>query len=39
VLRELQIIATGPLEAADAAPSEKPKSRQRAEHRLYLGTR
>jgi hypothetical protein len=39
LLRDLQIIATGPLEAADAAPSAKPKSRQRAERRLYLGTR
>lgn len=38
-LRELQIIATGSLEAPDAAGSEKPKSRRRAQRRLYLGTR
>jgi hypothetical protein len=38
-LRKLQIIATGPLAAADAAPPERPKSRQRAQRRLYLGTR
>jgi hypothetical protein len=38
-LQELQIIATGPIEATDAAPSEKPKPRQHARRRLYLGTR
>jgi len=38
-LRELQVIAAGPIEAADAALSEKPKTRQRARRRLYLGTR
>jgi hypothetical protein len=38
-LRELQIIATGPIEAADAAPSERPKTRQHARRRLYVGSR
>jgi hypothetical protein len=38
-LRELRIIATGPIETTDAARSEKPKTRQRARRRLYLRTR
>jgi hypothetical protein len=38
-LRELQIIATGPLAPADDARVEKPKTRRGARRRLYLRTR
>lgn len=37
--RELKVIASGPIETTDATPSDKPKTRQRARRRLFLGTR